>query len=391
MSITSEISNFIKSTFRHSKYYPLHEPFISKNENKFINNCIKNKQFSTQGNLTSKLEKKICNFTKSKFAVATLTGTTAIEISLISTGIKKNDEILVPNLNYIASVNSVLRVGAIPHFVDCEKDSLGIDLIKLKSYIKKNFTFKNKNLINKKTNRKLSAIIPTHIFGYSANIDKLVSFAKQYNLILIEDSSESLGSFYKRKHLGLFGQVGIISFNGNKMITTGAGGMLITNNKKIYKKAKKLVTIGRKNTKRWIYDYDCHGFNYKMPSYNAALGLAQMTNLTQILKKKKEIKNKYDSIFTKNNNFQLLFKNSKNIEWNNWVNFIILKSKLSLKNRNKILLDLNSRHIMVRPIWTIMSRIKFLKKFPRMKLNNSKNLENRIICLPSCPNLKVKN
>ena len=288
MKSSIEIYNLVKSTFKEKKYYPLHEPFVGKNENNFIKKCLKDKQLSTTGILIERFEKKIRNFTKSKYAIATLTGTAAIEISLLSSGINNNDEIFVPNLNYIASVNSILRTGAIPHFVDCENQSLGIDLKKLELYIKKNFVFRNKNLINKKTKRKLTAIIPTHIFGYTINIPEVVKFAKKYNLILIEDSSECLGSFYKNKHLGLFGQVGVLSFNGNKMITTGGGGMLITNNKKIFEKAKKLVTIGRKNTKKWIYDYDSHGFNYKMPSYNAALGLAQMTNLIKILNKKKK-------------------------------------------------------------------------------------------------------
>lgn len=391
MKASVEIHNLVKSTFRDKKYYPLHEPFIGKNENKFVNKCLKDKQLSTTGNLIKRFEKKICNFTKSKYAIATLTGTVAIEVSLLSSGINKNDEIFIPNLNYIASVNSILRIGAIPHFVDCESQSLGIDLEKLELYIKKNFIFKKNNLINKKTKRKLTAIIPTHIFGYTSNILELVKFAKKYNLIIIEDSSECLGSFYKKKHLGLFGQVGVLSFNGNKMITTGGGGMLITNNKKIFEKATKLVTIGRKNTKKWIYDYDIHGFNYKMPSYNAALGLAQMSNLIKILEKKKKIKNKYEVIFKKNSQFQLFFKKNKNMKWNNWINFIILKSKITQKKRNNILLNLNSKNIMVRPIWTIMSRINFLKKFPKMNLNNSQNLENQIICLPSCPNLKVKN
>ncbi len=391
MKISEEISKLIKSTFEHKKYYPLHEPLISNDDKKIVNKCLKNKQLSTHANLTKKFEKKICNFTKSKYAIATLTGTAAIEISLLSSGINKNDEIFIPNLNYIASVNSILRIGAIPHFVDCENQSLGIDLKKLELYIKKNFVFKNKNLINKKTKRKLTAIIPTHIFGYTINISELVKLAKKYNLILIEDSSECLGSFYKNKHLGLFGQVGVLSFNGNKMITTGGGGMLLTNNKKIFEKAKKLVTIGRKNTKKWIYDYDSHGFNYKMPSYNAALGLAQMTNLTKILNKKKKIKNKYEIIFKKNSQFQLFFKKYKNMQWNNWINFIILKPKITQKKRNNILLNLNSKNIMARPIWTIMSRINFLKKFPRMNLKNSQSIENQIICLPSCPNLDIKN
>tara|TARA_Y100000741_G_scaffold172298_2_gene130555 strand:- start:1020 stop:2201 length:1182 start_codon:yes stop_codon:yes gene_type:complete len=379
----------VKKIFKNKKNLNLHIPYTDNLDKISINNSLIKNDLSTQGQIVKKFELEIKKITKSKYAVATNTGTAALEIALIINKIEKNSEILVPNVNYIASVNSILRFGAIPHIIDSDIESLGIDFEKLKIYTKKNFLKKNNKLINKKTKRIVSAIMPTHVFGYTSNIIKLKKFALENKIKLIEDSTEALGSFYKKTHLGLFGAVGVLSFNGNKMITTAGGGALITNNKNVYKKCLKLVTIGRKKSSKWIYDYDIRGYNYRMPSFNAALGLGQIKKLKKIISLKKKINLSYEKTFKNSEYLIINFQKKNNIyfKWNCWLNFVYLKYNLNITQRNILLKKLNNRNINVRPLWVLLSKVNYLKKFPKMNLYNSTQLEKRIICLPSSPNL----
>ena len=387
--IVKYIEHKVKKIFKNKKNLNLHIPYTDNFDKVSVNNALVKNDLSTQGQIIKNFESEIKKFTKSKYVVATNTGTAALEIALIVNKIEKNSEILVPNVNYIASVNSILRYGAIPHIIDSDIKSLGVDFKKLEIYTKKNFFIKKNKLINKKTKRVVSAIMPTHVFGFTSNIIKLKKFALKNKIKLIEDSTEALGSFYKKTHLGLFGSVGVLSFNGNKMITTAGGGALITNNKNIYKKCLKLVTIGRKKSSKWIYDYDIRGYNYRMPSFNAALGLGQIKKLKKIISLKKKIYLSYEKIF-KNSEYLIINfqkKNNVNFKWNCWLNFFYLKFDINLNQRNALLKKLNDRNINVRPLWILLSKVNYLKKYPKMNLNNSIKLEKRIICLPSSPNL----
>ena len=362
----------------------LHEPEINNKDFNEVAKCLKSSHVSTASIYTNNFEKKLQKYLKCKYVVATINGTSALQIAIRTLGISEGSEIFIPNLNYVASSNATLYNGCIPHFVDIDVNNLGINFDKLEKYIKKNFILK-KNLINKKTKRKVEAIIPTHIFGNSIDIKKLLLFKKKYKLKIIEDASESLGSFYNNKHLGTFGDIGVLSFNGNKIITTGGGGAILTNNKKLYKKGLSLSKISRKKNNDWTYDYESIGFNYRMPGLNASLGISQLNKLNFLLNKKKKIFQYYEKKFSNETDFKLIhpIKNSRS---NHWLNSIII-NKSNLKLRNRILKEINKKKISVRPIWKLMKKINYLSRYPSMDLKNSAYIENKIISLPSSPNL----
>ena len=386
-SYIQKITKIVKKIKKKDKY-PLHEPLLDESDIFQLKKCIKSTYISTVSKYVQLFEKNISRFTKSKYTVATNTGTAAIEIALRSIGVKKNDEVLIPNLNYIASANCTLQVGAIPHFVDIDKNNLGININKLDSYLKKISYIKNKKLINKKTKRTIRAIVPTHIFGNACEIKKIVKISKKFKLKVIEDSSEALGSFFDGKHLGTIGDIGILSFNGNKIISTGAGGALITNNKQIYKKAMLLSKISRKNKSYWEYDYSELGYNYRMSGINAALGISQLKKIKKILKNKIIINKFYNNNFSKFDNIKLI-QQTKKSKWNFWLNNIVIRN-ISLGMRNKIIVGLNKNNILARPVWKLMHKIDHLKKFPKMQIENSIMLEKSLISLPSSPSLLNK-
>ncbi len=381
VDIISKSINEISS----SKKLTLHSPFIKKDDIESVNKCLKSTYISTVSNYTNFFEKKLGQFTKSKYVISTINGTSALQVAIIACGVKKDEEVLIPNLNYIASSNATLYCNAIPHYIDVEKKTLGIDIDKLNNYLK-NISFKKRGkLYNRKTKKIISAIIPTHIFGNPCRIDKLLRLSKFYNLKIIEDASEALGTFYKNKHLGTFGDVGILSFNGNKIISTGGGGALLIKDKKVFEKALSLTKISRKNNYSWNYDYEGIGYNYRLPGLNASLGISQIKKIKKILNLKKKINKKYKKVFKENNYFTLLHEIEKT-KSNHWLNTIFLFNS-NLQLRNLVINELNKRNIGVRPVWKLMHKIKHLSKFPKDNLSNSIILEKGLINLPSSPEI----
>jgi perosamine synthetase len=366
------------------KKLALHEPLFFGNEKKFLNECILDNAVASVGNFLKKFENSIRRFTGAKYCVLFCNGTSAIHIGLQTLGVKKNDEVLIPNINYIASANACLYLNAIPHFVDVDINSLGIDILGLKKYLRNNTKIKNNRLFNKKTKRYITAIVPLHLYGYPCQIDELLKIAKIYKLKVLEDAAESFGSFFKNKHLGTFGDAGVLSFNGNKIITSGGGGALITNNKKIAIKAKKLANIGKKKH-TWKMIFDEKGYNYRMPNINAALGFAQIQKIKKILSYKKIIFKSYKKIFFKNIYFSI-YCGLKDSSPNHWLITIVLKKKYT-KFHESIIKFLISNDIEARPIFEPMTKIKYLNKYPAMNLNKSLNIAKRIINLPSSPQL----
>ena len=371
-----EIIKIIKNIYK-SKKIELHPPYLDANDSIGVRNSIKAKEISTYGNITEKFEKQIKKITKSKFVIALNSGTSGLHLAIIAAGIKKNEEVLVPSLNFIASTNAIIYNNSIPHFIESNLE-LGIDLKKLEKHLSTISFIKNKNCYNKITKRKIKAIIPTHVFGHISNMNGLKKLCKKHNLIIIEDASEALGSFYKKKHAGTFGLVGILSFNGNKIITTGAGGAIITNSKKLADKIKYLSTTAKK-FKNYSTFHNEVGYNYRMPSLNAALGLTQLKKFNFIKKNKHLLHKKYAVLFNKLNKNIELIKNPKNSSSNFWLNAIKLK-KLNIK---KILEVSKKNHIQVRPMWSLINKGKKYKKFPKMKLDISNKLSNSIVCIPS--------
>ena len=379
IQISEDISKICKF-----KKTGLHEPIFIGNEKKYISECLSSTNVASTGRFIKLFENKIKKLTKAKYAVSVSCGTSALHLALLANKIDSKDEVIVPCLSFVGTVNAVSYCNAIPHFVDIDEKTLGIDPYKLDKWLSKTTTIQKGSLYNIKTKRKIAAIIPVHVFGNPCKIEEICKIAKKYNLKVIEDAAESIGSFVGKKHTGTFGNIGIFSFNGNKTITTGGGGMVITNSKSFSDKIRSLSTTAKKNHP-WNFDHDSIGFNYRLPNINAALGCAQIENLSKILSIKKKIHNKYKKIFKKYDNLNLLLPIENTIS-NYWVNAIILKNKDEYLFK-QILKITNSKGVQTRPSWKLLNLLTPYKKCPKSNLNTARKLQSRIINLPSGPNL----
>ena len=362
----------------------LHEPNISNLEKKFVNKSIDLSHISSMGKFVKQFETKLKSITKSKKVIAVISGTAALHLAMRAINLKANEEVLIPALNYISSANSVIYCGGIPHFVDIEKNSLGIDSEKLRNYLNKICIFRNGKTLNKKTKRIIKAIIPMYTFGHPSKIDEIVKIAKDYNLELIEDAAEALGSLYRGKHVGTFGKIGILSFNGNKTVSTGGGGALLIQDAKIAKQIKHMSN-NCKILHKWKFDYSGLGYNYNLPNLNAALGCAQLKRFYKFLKQKRELLIKYQHAF-KNIYEVSMLTEPQNCRSNYWLQTLILKYP-NINLRNDILNYSIKKKISTRPAWTLMHHINYLKRFPKMNLKNSEEMVERIINLPSSSQL----
>ena len=386
MSLSKTIIKSIRKVTGKGKQQ-LHEPLFCGNEIKYLKRTILTNSVSSIGDYVRKFEEKIKNITKSRFAIAVVNGTTALHISLKVSGVKNNDEVLVPALTFVGTANAITYCGAIPHFVDSEIKTMGIDVEKMHRYLKKIIIFKKGMAINKFTKRVIRAIVPVHVFGHACQIDKIVKLAKKFNLIVLEDAAEALGSYYKKKHLGTFGLAGCLSFNGNKIITTGGGGAVITNNKKFAKKIRHLSTTA-KLPHKWEYIHNEVGYNYRMPNLNAALGLAQLENLNLFIKKKRILYERYFKVFKNIKNIYL-FKELNASKSNYWLQTLIIK-KNYLILKKKLLNEGFKSGLYLRPAWKLISSLKPYKTNPRMDLKGSMEIYNKIINLPSGQSILFK-
>ena len=367
--------------------HSLHEPIIGNKEKNFVLKCLDSGFVSTAGKMIGKFEKEIKKVTKSKHVISVINFTEAIKVCLKVSGVKENDEVLVPSLTFVGSVSPIVEIGAIPHFIDSNSDDFGVNVEKLNEYLKKN-TFLNKGkLINKKTKRFIKAIIPVHIFGHPCKIAELIKLSKKFKIHVIEDAAEALGSFYMKKHVGTFGLAGCISFNGNKIITTGSGGAIVTNNDKFAKKAKHLIQTAKVKHK-FEYIHDEVGYNLRMSNLNASLGLGQMKNLRKFLNLKRKLFFKYKKYFTDCKEFEI-FSEKKFSKSNHWLQTIILK-KNYINLKEDIINDLHKKEILARPAWKLISTLKPYKNFPKMNLSGAKNIYSSVINLPSSPGILLK-
>jgi perosamine synthetase len=375
----SQIINIVQKILGKG-HHSLHEPYFCGNEWKYVKKTLDDNYVSSIGSFVNKFENQIKKFTKSKYAISVINGTEALHLSLVACGVKSNDEVLVPTITFVGTANSILYSGAIPHFVDSEFETLGIDPVKLEKYLKKITIKKGKFYFNKKTKRRIRAIIPVHIFGNICQIDKILKIAKKYNLIVIEDAAEALGSFFNNRHAGTFGLIGCFSFNGNKILTTGGGGAIITNNKSLAKKIKHLSTTAKINH-RWEYIHDAVGYNFRMPNLNAALGSAQFENLNKFLRSKRKLFLRYKKEFSRISDVKFI-KNPEFSKSNNWLNTIFIKNS-SLKIRNKVLKLAQKNKLFLRPVWKPLHQLKHFRLMPKMNLENAKKIYISCINLPS--------
>ena len=373
-----KIVNFIQKLYNTKNFIPLHEPKFIGNEKKYLIECIDSTFVSSVGKYVDIFEDIFAKKIKSKYAIATVNGTSALHVALLLADVDKDDEVITQALTFVATANAISYIGAKPIFVDVDLDTMGLSHKSLKSFLEKNCKIINKQCINKKTNKIIKACLPMHTFGHPCKIDKIKSICDTWHINLVEDAAESLGTTYKNKHTGTFGKVGIFSFNGNKIITSGGGGVIVTDDKNLAKKAKHLTTTAKIQHK-WEYEHDEVAFNYRMPNLNAALLVAQMENLELFLKDKRKLAQIYEDFFRDFKDIKFI-KKPKNSNSNYWLQTIILKDK---KQRDKFLNTTNNNGVMTRPVWKLMSELKIFKNAQSTSLENSKYLEQRVVNIPS--------
>ena len=369
--------DFIRSIYGSERVIPLHEPRFIGNEKKYLNDCIDSTFVSSTGKFVDEFEEKIAKYTGAKYAVATSNGTSALHIALLLANVAKNDEVITQPLTFVATCNAINYCGANPIFIDVDKETMGLSPLSLQAYLKKNAFIKNQQCINNNTGRVIKACVPMHTFGQPCRIDEIKAICDKYNISLIEDAAESLGSFYKDKHTGTFGQMGVISFNGNKIITGGGGGCVITDDEILAKRAKHLTTTAKVSHK-WEYIHDMIGYNYRMPNLNAALLVAQLENLESFLLNKRELAMMYKDFFS--DKACHFVEESLNSKSNYWLNTIILKDK---EQRDLFLEEANSKGVMIRPVWTLMNKLTMFKHSQCDGLTNVEWLEERVVNIPS--------
>ena len=358
----------------------LHEPIFDGNETQYVKDCIESTYVSSVGKYVDKFEIELAKYTGAKYAVSLINGTSALHLALKLAGVKAGEEVLVQAFNFIAAANAITYCGATPHFVDIENENLGIDPNKLQSYLSEISKKNGEQIENVITGRCIKALVVMHTFGHPSKMDELAGVAKKFNLILIEDAAESIGSYYDKKHTGTMGLMGTMSFNGNKTITTGGGGAILTNDSELAKQAKHLSTTA-KSFHKWAFIHDEIGYNFRMPNINAALGCAQLEQLPSKLESKRNLYKMYKSEFSKVNGISLIEEPS-GCESNYWLQGLKLDSP-NLNLRNKILDKLNSAELMSRPAWNLTNSLTPYLKCPSMNLENSISLFESIINIPS--------
>jgi perosamine synthetase len=372
-----DVINFIQKTYKTKGVIPLHEPRFIGNEKKYLDECIDSTFVSSVGKFVDEFEEKIADYTGAKYAVATSNGTSALHISLLLAGVDQNDEVITQPLTFVATCNAISYCCAQPIFIDVDKDTMGLSPTALEYFLENNTTVKSQQCINNKTGNVIKACVPMHTFGHPCRIDEIKEICYKYHIFLIEDSAESVGSLYKSRHTGTFGQIGVMSFNGNKIITAGGGGCIITNDKDLAKKAKHLTTTA-KVPHKWNFNHDMVGYNYRMPNLNAALLVAQLEQLNNFLSSKRFIAKLYKDFF-QDKDVQFI-EEPKNCKSNYWLNSIILKN---MDERDLFLSETNSQGIMTRPVWTLMNKLPMFDKSQHGDLSNSIFIEKSVVSLPS--------
>jgi len=364
----------------------LHEPRFDGNEWLYLKECLDSNYVSSVGKYVDQFEQSLANYTGAKYAISVVNGTAALQIALKLAGVNSGEEVLVPALTFVATANAVSHLGAIPHFVDSEESSLGIDVLKLREYLNANTEEQSGLCVNKSTNRVIRALVPMHTFGHPSDLEQLLLIARDFNLVLVEDAAESLGSFYKGKHTGTFGLLGSLSFNGNKTITTGGGGAILTNDEALARRAKHLTTTA-KISHKWEFDHDEIGYNYRMPNINAALGCAQIEKLPEKIIAKRELFKRYKEEFKRISGASI-FEESSNCQSNYWLQTLLLEDD-NLRLRDSLLDASNNIGIRTRPVWKLMSNIAPYGNSPAMSLEGANSLYRRAINLPSSPALSL--
>jgi perosamine synthetase len=375
-----------------SSYIPLSVPSLNGNELEYVKECIDTEWVSSAGKYVDLFEQKIAEYTGSKYAIACVNGTAALQVSLRLAGVGAGDEVLISTLTFIASVNAITYNNAKPIFMDADK-YYNIDAEKTIEFIKNETGFKNGFTYNKKTNNKITAIIPVHIWGNACWLDELIELCNKQNIAIVEDAAESLGTFYnagkyKGKHTGTIGKLGCLSFNGNKIITTGGGGMILTDDKILAEKAKYLTTQAKDDPIRYVHD--AIGYNFRLTNIQAALGVAQLEQLPDILKRKKEISKFYQTEVANINGLSISITPDYASN-NHWLNLIQIDIQVYGEDREILMKRLEENDIQTRPVWKLNHEQKPYKDYQHFKVKKAKELVKNSLCLPSSSNLSNEN
>ena len=369
--------SFIKSLYPDNSFIPLHTPHFRGNEKKYLNECIESTFVSSVGKFVDTFEEKICQITQSKHAVAVVNGSAALHMALKASGVKEGDLVITQALTFVATANSIVYCNASPSFIDIESTGLGMCPKSLKRFIDKECYPKGRELWHKGTERRIAACLPVHIFGHPCNMEAILEICDSAAIAVIEDSTESLGSKRKRRHTGTFGKAGVFSFNGNKIVSSGGGGVLVTDDENMAAYAKHLTTTA-KIPHKWEYFHDEVGYNYRLPNINAALACAQLEQLNNILENKRETARAYCDFFEQQK--MRFLKEPEDSLSNYWLNAIILEDK---KERDEFLEYTNENGVMTRPCWTLLNKLPMFSQCPHSALPNSNEMESRIVNLPS--------
>jgi perosamine synthetase len=379
MEAYKQITDFIKTLYPHQTSVILHAPVFTGNEKKYLLDCIDSTFVSYLGAYVTQFEEMTAQFTGAAHAIAVVNGTAALQVALEIAGVRPGDEVITQALTFAATASAIVHAGAEPVFVDVDRDTLGMSPEKLEDWLQKNTSGAGSDdcPINQKTGRRVAAVVPMHTFGHPCRIDEIQAVAEKYHLVLIEDSAESLGSYYKGKHTGTFGLAGILSYNGNKTVTTGGGGMILTSDDAFARRARHITTTA-KLPHRWEYAHDEAGYNYRLTNVSAAIGVAQMEKLPEYLKNKRETAEKYEQ-FCREHGLSFVHEPEGAVS-NYWLNAIIMNDR---KERDAFLEFSNDNGVATRPIWRLMNKLDVYRHCQRDDLADSQWVEDRIVNIPS--------
>jgi len=378
MHTYAKIVDFIQNLYNTQDFIALHEPRFLGNEKKYLAECIDSTFVSSVGKFVTEFEEQFARYVGSRYAIACVNGTAALHVALHVAGVKDGDEVITQALSFVATANAISYTGATPLFLDVDKQTLGLSATALQNFLENNAKIINGKCINKHTNKHIKACVPMHTFGHPCEIDTITQLCKEWHITLIEDSAESLGSLYKQKHTGCFGEMGIFSFNGNKIITSGGGGVVVTDDATLAHKLKHLTTTA-KLPHKWEYFHDEVGFNYRMPNLNAALLVAQMEQLENFLQDKRKLAHLYKDFFHNSDTF-IFVQEPKNAQSNYWLNALTCKDK---KTKEALLNYTNEHGVMTRPLWHLLSDLPMFQHCYNDGLTNARFLQERVVNIPS--------
>jgi perosamine synthetase len=364
----------------------LHEPEVTAEEEEYVLKCVKSGWLSSVGSYVEKFESELCSLTGAQHAVAMASGTSALQLALYALGVKPGDEVLVPALSFVATANAVAHCGAVPHFVDVDETNLAVDPQLLARHLSDIATQRDGLVWNRHTGRRLAAIVPVHVLGLAADVFAISRVALDFQIPMLEDAAEAVGTTINGRHCGTLGVAGMLSFNGNKTITTGNGGAVITSDSGLAQRLRHISSTAKK-PHPWRYDHDEIGWNYRLPNLNAALGCAQLKRLDSILERKRILHQNYKKAFEPYSCFNL-FNEHKNTRSNYWLSAVRI-SGISLDEREQILTECHAHGFMCRPLWTLLPDLPMFRTAPTTSLNAARLLEREVVCLPSGPRLAI--